>query len=59
MKTCLVRRIKKFGPVRVANALYAEGYLMSRPHESVIEYRVGALPRPVIERVCWRLENNR
>lgn len=55
MKCRLVRRLKKFSPTRVANALYDEGYYARKAGD--IDRMTVGLPRCVLERAVSRLEN--
>lgn len=56
MKARLVRRIKRHGAVRVANAMRMEGWIFRRLQDSQIERMVGGLPRPTLERIVAALE---
>lgn len=54
MKTRLVRRMKRFHPYAVANAMSAEGCrIVGRPR---LEKMVEGLPRVTLERIVTRLE---
>lgn len=54
----LVRRMKWYGHIHVARALYALGYRLVNPHRTVtnIEKMVEGLPRHVLVAIVQRLE---